>query len=115
MIDKPTLFGKPQIYLEKSPDALVVLIAVEQSDITFKGRLHEGGADGRIVGVFQFRSMGLASTSPAYPGEDKSHEGRRAKRTAGKAGRRGYHRLLRGKAERHVTEFGRRSVQAART
>jgi hypothetical protein len=65
MVDKPKLFGKPQIYLEKSPDGLVVLIADGQTDITFKGRLHEGGADGRLVGVFQFRSLGLTSTSPA--------------------------------------------------
>jgi hypothetical protein len=65
MVDQPKLFGKPQIYLEKSPDGLVVLIADGQTDITFKGRLHEGGADGRLVGIFQFRSMGLTSTSPA--------------------------------------------------
>jgi hypothetical protein len=65
MVDKPKLFGKPHIYLEKSPEGLVVLIADEQTDITFKGRLREGGGDGRLVGVFQFRSMGLTSTSPA--------------------------------------------------
>ena len=65
LIDKPTFFPKPQIYLEKSSDGLVVLIAVDQSEITFKGHFHEGGADGRIVGVFQLRTVGLASTSPA--------------------------------------------------
>jgi hypothetical protein len=51
MIDAPKDFGKPQIYLEKSPDALVVLLAIELSDISLKGRLHEGGVDGRIVGA----------------------------------------------------------------
>jgi hypothetical protein len=58
-------FGKPQIYLKKSPDALVVLLAYEQSDITFKGRLHEGGVDGRIVGALQFRMTG--SGGPGRP------------------------------------------------
>jgi len=65
LIDKPKLFRRPQIYLENSADGLVVLFADEQGDITFKGRLHEGGADSRLVGVFQLRSMGLVSTSSA--------------------------------------------------
>jgi hypothetical protein len=48
MVDKPKLFGKPQIYLEKSPDGLVVLIADGQTDITFHQSDH-------------------ASISPSYP------------------------------------------------
>jgi len=65
MIDAPKVFGKPQIYLAKSPDALVVLLAFELSEITFKGRLHAGGVDGRIVGAFQIRMTGHAWTSGA--------------------------------------------------
>jgi hypothetical protein len=65
IIDTPKGFGKPRIYLEKSPDALVVLLAFELSDITFKGRLREGGGDGRIVGALQFRTKGPVSTSGA--------------------------------------------------
>ena len=65
MIDAPNFFAKPQIYLAKSADALVVLIAVEQSDMTFKGRLNEGGVDGRIDGAMQLRTMGPASTFAA--------------------------------------------------
>lgn len=66
LIDGPKVFGKIQIYLEKSPDALVVLLALEQGDITFKGRLHEGGGDDRIVGVLQLRASGMASTCGAH-------------------------------------------------
>jgi hypothetical protein len=62
-IDGP--IGKPQIYLAQSDDAVVVLLAFELSDITFKGRLHEEPADGRIVGAMQFRTTGPVSTSSA--------------------------------------------------
>jgi hypothetical protein len=65
MIDGLKDFGKPQIYLAKSPDALVVLIAFELGDITFKGHLHKGSVDGRIVGALQFRTTGPVSTSGA--------------------------------------------------
>jgi hypothetical protein len=66
MIDAPRFLGKPQIYLEKSPDAVVVMLACEQGDITFKGRLHEGREDGRIAGTAQFRATDMAATSRAH-------------------------------------------------
>src|SRR5262249_39118628 len=65
MIDTQKALGKPQIYLEKSPDSVVVLLALELADMTFKGRLHEGDVDGRIVGALQFRTKGPVSTSRA--------------------------------------------------
>jgi len=65
MIDASQVFGKTRIYLERSPDALVVLLAFELGDITFKGRLHEGVGDGRIIGAMQFRTTGPISTSGA--------------------------------------------------
>jgi hypothetical protein len=65
IVDGPKIFPKPQIYLAKSPDALVVLLAFELGDITFKGPLHKGGADGRIDGAWQFRTTGPTWTSRA--------------------------------------------------
>ncbi|SIO65222.1 hypothetical protein SAMN05444166_7629 [Singulisphaera sp. GP187] len=65
IIDGVKVFGKSQIYLEKSADGIVVLLAYEQGDVTFKGRLHEDGGDDRIVGAMQFRASGMASTSGA--------------------------------------------------
>jgi hypothetical protein len=65
LIDSQKAFGNPRIYLEKSPDAVVVLLTLELADITFKGPLPEGGADGRIVGALQFRTTGPVSTSGA--------------------------------------------------
>jgi hypothetical protein len=65
VIDTPTGFGGPQIYLEASPEALVVLLAFELSEITFKGRVPIGSEDGRIAGAMQFRTTGPVSTSGA--------------------------------------------------
>jgi hypothetical protein len=65
MIDGTKVFGKTRVYLKTSPDALVMLLAYEQGDMTFKGRLHEGGEEGIIVGALQFRATGMASTSGA--------------------------------------------------
>jgi hypothetical protein len=66
LIDAPKVFGKAQIYLATSPDALVVLLALEQGDITFKGRLHPADAGSRIAGALQFRAMAASSTTGAW-------------------------------------------------
>ena len=65
MIDGPKNFPKPQVYLAKTPEALVVLFAFELGDMTFKAPLQKRGADGRINGAWQFRTTGHAWTSGA--------------------------------------------------
>ena len=82
VLDSPKAFGEPRVYLERSANALVMLLAFEQGDITFKGRLHEGEegeVDGRIVGALQLRVIGAASTSGA------SLEKTRATKLAGRS------------------------------
>jgi hypothetical protein len=65
IIDGPKNFPKPQIYMAKSPDALVVLLAFELGDITFKGRLRDDGPADSIEGAWQFRTTGPTWTSGA--------------------------------------------------
>jgi hypothetical protein len=65
ILDSSKVLGKPRVYLARSPGELLVLVAIEQADITFKGRLPDGDRGGRIAGAMQFRAEHGVSTSGA--------------------------------------------------
>jgi len=89
VLDAWDLFREPKAYLERSADAVVVLVTYERGDMVFKGILPGDAAAGRISGVFHLGAFGapLSQISPgrlerteaakiAQPGQGKPDQDR---------------------------------------